>query len=125
MSNQNINIKFLVDECTGPNVAKWLTEMGYTVYSIFDNNPGLGDEVIIQKAQAENWVIITNDKDFGDLIFRDHFKHSGVILLRLQNERSSNKINGLKRVLEECASQIKNNFVVVTETNIRVIVTQK
>lgn len=117
------NLKFLVDECAGPNLAKWLIDKGYEVYSVYDKNPGLSDETIIKKTREENWVIITNDKDFGDLIFRDSHKHCGVILLRLQNERSSNKIDCLKRVLEQFAEQIENNFMVVTETNIRIATT--
>jgi len=116
----NKNIKFLVDECTGPNAARWLIDNEYKVYSVYDKNAGLSDKAIIKKAKEENWVIITNDKDFGDLIFRDQHKHCGVILLRLQNERSSNKISCLKKVLEQFFNQIENSFIVVTETNIRI-----
>ncbi len=112
--------KFLVDECTGPNVAKWLTNNGYVVYSVFDENPGISDVEIIKKATEENWVIITNDKDFGDLVFRDHQQHSGIILLRLKNERSIHKINCLKKLLEQFSDEIDNNFIIVTETSIRI-----
>ena len=64
-------MRFLVDECTGPSVAKWLREEGYEVFSIYDQSRGISDEEIILKAYQENWIIITNDKDFRELIFRD------------------------------------------------------
>jgi len=113
-------LKFLVDECTVPNVANWLKDIGYTVFSVFDENAGINDLGIIKKAQKENWVIITNDKDFGDFIFRDNHRHYGVILLRLQNEKSANKISCLEKFLVEFYDRIENNFIVITERNIRI-----
>jgi predicted nuclease of predicted toxin-antitoxin system len=113
-------IRFLVDECTGPSVAKWLSKEGYEVFSVFDESPGINDKEILKKAYEENWVIITNDKDFSDLIFKDLHPHRGVIFLRLSNERSINKINCLEKLLTQFPDKIKDQFVVVTETNVRI-----
>ena len=74
-------MRFLVDECTGPRVAKWLREEGHEVFSIYDQSRGMSDEEIILKAYQENWIIVTNDKDFGELIFRDSHNHKGVIFI--------------------------------------------
>lgn len=57
-------MKFLVDECTGPAVAEWLRNQNHEVFSIFEEARGMNDDDIIQKAYEENWVLITNDKDF-------------------------------------------------------------
>ncbi|MBO9371611.1 MAG: DUF5615 family PIN-like protein, partial [Chloroflexi bacterium] len=46
-------MRFLVDECTGPAVAKWLREQGYEVVSVYEEARGAGDDEIIQKAYAE------------------------------------------------------------------------
>ena len=43
-------MKFVVDECTGPSVAKWLTESGHDVYSVADESRGWTDEQVLQKA---------------------------------------------------------------------------
>jgi uncharacterized protein with PIN domain len=59
-------MRFLVDECTGPKVARWLREQGHEVFLVYDEARGMQDEPIIQKAFAENWILITNDKDFGE-----------------------------------------------------------
>ena len=85
-------MKFLVDECTGPVVAKWLKNLHHDVFSVYDEARGLDDESIINKANEENYILITNDKDFGELIFRLKKLHKGVILLRLEDERTANKI---------------------------------
>ena len=72
-------MKFLVDECTGPSVAAWLRNDGHEVFSVYEEARGVEDDIILQKAFEENWVLITNDKDFGDKVFRDGRLHKGVI----------------------------------------------
>src|SRR5215203_1074565 len=64
-------MRFLVDECTGPRVAAWLDSQGHEVFSIFDEARGIEDDAVIQKAYDENWILITNDKDFGEKVYRE------------------------------------------------------
>ena len=73
-------MRFLVDECTGPRVAQWLREQGHDVYSVFEKSPGIDDDTIIEKAFAEDRVLITNDKDFGEKVYRQGFRHRGIVL---------------------------------------------
>ncbi len=112
-------MKFLVDECTGPAVAEWLATKQFEVYSVYDQSPGLPDDGILEKAFHENWILITNDKDFGEMIYRQQRPHKGVIFLRLADERNTNKIHILDNLLQNYMTDIENNFVVVTETRVR------
>ena len=114
-------MRFLVDECTGPAVAKWLRSLHYDVFSIYDEAQGLDDERIIEKANLDNYILVTNDKDFGELIFRMRRPHKGVILLRLEDERSKNKIAVLQHLLESYSDKLVNNFIIVTEKTVRII----
>ena len=79
----------------------------------------MDDDAVIAKAFSENWILITNDKDFGDKIYREQHPHKGVVLLRLRDERAANKIFALKRLIDAYAGQIENQFVVVTEKQVR------
>ncbi|MBI3169447.1 MAG: DUF5615 family PIN-like protein [Chloroflexi bacterium] len=112
-------MRFLVDECTGPAVAEWLQAQGHEVFSVYDSARGMDDNDIVQKAFEENWILITNDKDFGDQIYREQKPHHGVILLRLDNERAKNKIDVLKKLLVSYADRLPNQFVVATEEKVR------
>ncbi|NMG21164.1 DUF5615 family PIN-like protein [Brasilonema bromeliae] len=113
-------MRFLVDESTGVIVARWLREQGYEVFSVYEEARGINDDDIIQKAFAENWILITNDKDFGEKVYREQRPHRGVILLRLDNEKATNKIATLQQLLEMYPpEQLFNNFIVVTERQIR------
>lgn len=112
-------MRFLVDESTGSTVARWLRTQGHEVFSVYDESRGVDDEVIIQKAFDENWILITNDKDFGEKVYRERHQHHGVILLRLDNERAANKIETLLHLLDNYSDQIADRFVVVTEKQVR------
>ena len=114
-------MRFIVDECTGPMVAKHLRKEGHIVFSVFEEARGMDDEEILRMAFEGDYILITNDKDFGDLIFRSKRKHKGVILLRLEDERAMNKIKILDSFLREYSEKIKTNLCVVTEKNVRVI----
>ncbi len=108
-------MRFLVDECTGPLVVQWLRSLGYDVFSVYDEARGIPDEKVIRRAFTEDRVLITNDKDFGEMVYRKHYPHHGIILLRLENERAKVKIQVLERLLTNYSESIKNRFVVVTE----------
>ena len=112
-------MRFLVDECTGPAVAAWLRNERHEVFSVFEEDRGMDDEAIIQKALRESWILVTNDKDFGAKVYRDGRLHKGVILLRLSDERSPSKINVLSSVLETYSDRVPTSFLVATEKQVR------
>jgi len=112
-------MRFMVDECTGPAVAKWLRAQGYEVFSVYDEARGVDDKTLLQKAFAENWILITNDKHFGEKIYRERHPHRGVVLLRLEDERSVTKIAVLQRLLQRYGERLTDQFVVVSEAGVR------
>ncbi len=70
-------MQFLVDECTGPAVAWWLRQRNHDVFSVYEQSRGADDGNILQRAVAESRILITNDKDFGELIYRGKKPHRG------------------------------------------------
>lgn len=112
-------MRFLVDECTGSAVAEWLRAQKHEVFSVYDEARGLDDDEVLQKAFAENWILITNDKDFGEKVYRERRPHHGVVFLRLDDERSVVKIETLQQLLSNYADRLADQFVVVTETRVR------
>ena len=112
-------MRFIVDECTGPHVARWLESEGHDVFSVFEHARGMKDDEIITKAYSEKRLLVTNDKDFGEKVFRDAQVHRGVILLRLSDERSRNKIDVLNRLLQNYSRSLENKFVIATESRVR------
>ena len=112
-------MRFLVDECTGPAVARWLREHEHDVFSVYEEARGMDDRDIVQKAFAENRILITNDKDFGERIYRERQPHRGVVLLRLEDERAAIKIDVLRQLLASYSDRLTDHYAVVTETRVR------
>lgn len=112
-------MRFIVDECTGTKVATFLRGQGHEVFSVYEQARGSTDAELIQKACEENWILITNDKDFGEKVYRENHPHHGVVLLRLDDERASAKITALERLLELYATELADTFTVVTPKSVR------
>jgi predicted nuclease of predicted toxin-antitoxin system len=112
-------MRFLVDECTGPAVARWLRKQGHDTFSVFEQARGMDDDDIVEKEFAENWILITNDKDFGEKVYRERRPHRGVVMLRLDDETAAKKIATISGLLDRYENQLADAFVVVTETRVR------
>lgn len=109
-----------MDECTGPETARWLERIGHDVRSVYDEIPGADDLAVIDLARREDRILVTNDKGFGDKVFREGRLHSGVLLLRLGDERPQNKIAALERVLRAYGEHLVGRFAVVTDQSVRI-----
>lgn len=71
-------------------------------------------------AVSEGRIVVTNDKDFGEMVFRSGRAHRGVVLLRLRDERAENKVRMMKVALAQVGEGLRNHYVLVTEAGIRV-----
>jgi len=113
-------MRFIIDECIGPTLAHWLRDEGHDVYSVFEQSRGIRDDEILTIAVKEKRILVTNDKDFGDLVFRGQRTHEGVILLRQSDPRPEAMIHAMRQLLADYAHQIEKAFVVVTDTAVRI-----
>lgn len=102
-----------------PLVAKWLAEQGHDVCSVYDQARGIDDEAVIAMAASERRILVTNDKDFGDKVYRDQLLHAGVVLLRLSDQSPAAEIAALDRLLAAFPDRLDGSFVVVTHDHIR------
>lgn len=76
-------MKFVADENFPREALRLLRQSGFDVASIAETNPGLPDTEVLSIASAEGRTLLTFDKDFGDLAFRQGLPAScGVILFR-------------------------------------------
>ncbi|MCP4358863.1 MAG: hypothetical protein GY796_12660 [Chloroflexi bacterium] len=76
-------MKFIADEGIDVPVVVSLRQENYQIWYVAEMSPGISDEAIYALANQEKAVLITADKDFGDIVFRQRKAAYGVILLRL------------------------------------------
>ncbi len=110
--------KFLVDESTGKRLALLLMKHGYNVIFVGDWKKSASDNEVLEKAYKEKRVLITDDKDFGELIFRLGRKSAGVILLRTRVTDAHFRMNLLKRLIDHI--DVNQKFIVLKENAIRI-----
>jgi len=114
-------MRFVVDECTGPQVADWLKSRGHFVISVYNDHRGMKDEDVIKLATNNDCILISNDKDFGEKIFKQKIAHKGVIFLRLKDERTENKIIVISQLIDKYGDSLRVYFIVATEDKVRLV----
>ena len=113
-------MRFMVDESTGSAVVKQLRDLEHDVVSVAEEMPQAKDADILDRAANEGRIVLTNDKDFGELAFRSGQVHRGIVLFRLRDESAEHRVHMLRLLLERHLEHLENHFVVVTENGIRV-----
>jgi predicted nuclease of predicted toxin-antitoxin system len=112
-------MKLLADENIPLSMVRILMEGGYDILWIRTESPGISDIEVIQAACQDNRVILTYDKDFGELAIRDNlYPPPGIILLRFP---MNNPLVIAKKILNILNSRTDwvGHFSVIEETKIR------
>ena len=113
-------MRFVVDESTGAAVVNYLRSLDHDVMAVAEDMPQADDSEILDQAISQERILITNDKDFGELVYRSGRAHRGVILLRLHDESSSNRVRMVKVILEGYADRLADHFIVATDGGVRI-----
>ncbi|MCX5977544.1 MAG: DUF5615 family PIN-like protein [Coprothermobacterota bacterium] len=113
-------MKFLIDESSGRAIVDFLRQAGHDVVSVAEESLGLPDLAVISFAENSGRILVTNDKDFGDLIIRSKARLPGLILLRLQDESRENRIRVISAMLSQVGDTLIGHLVVASDWHIRV-----
>ena len=112
-------LKFIADMNVEKAVVDFLRDEGYDVKWIPDFDHTMLDESLLKLANKERRILVTNDKDFGELTFRQRKLSIGVILIRVKGQKTGDKVKLLKKALKDHADRLSNHFVVLTRTKFR------
>jgi len=113
-------MNLLADEGVERQIVERLREVGHTVLYIAEMEPGIHDDVILARANASHALLVTLDKDFGELVYRQGLVHAGVILLRLGGLLPETKANLVAEVLEQHGVEMAQAFSVVAPSSVRI-----
>src|ERR1700761_2147041 len=72
----------LADEHIHSYIITTLRDAGFEVSSVREQASGIKDEEVIQMALQNDWLLLTQDKDFGEWVFAHHIKNLTVLFLR-------------------------------------------
>ncbi len=99
-------MNFLADEGVDKPIVDLMRSSGFDVHYILETHPGSHDEEVLRLANEENRILITQDKDFGELVYRLRQIHQGVILIRLGATQAPEKARIVNYVLLEYSDKL-------------------
>src|SRR3954468_1943636 len=113
-------MRLFADENVARAIVLRLRGLGHDVLYASEVQRGTADADWLTQAEAEGRLILTSDKDFGELIFRDHLTSHGVILLRLGDMALADRLARLEGVWPTVEAHPAGKFLVITPTKVRV-----
>ena len=113
-------MKLLVDVGVGKAVEAWLRSQKHDVKAVGDLNARMTDDDILELAVQEHRLVITMDKDFGFMVFHSGQSHAGVLLLRMEDARSEEKVQAIQRIFIAHIDALPGNFCVYRNNKLRV-----
>ncbi len=112
-------MEFLADEsCAGP-VIRALREAGHDVIAIAEIAKGIPDERVMARAFDEGRVLITEDSDFGELVYTRRQPSTGVIFVKFDRRTRYAKPAAVVEAVAKLGARLQNGFAVIEPGRVR------
>ncbi len=112
-------LRFLADESCDFVVVRALRSNGFDVLAVSEYMQYSVDKELLEQAYREKRILLTEDKDFGWLVFASHSDSAGVILIRFPASLRSTLAQSVSQLVQEYGDRLNNTFVVVQPGQIR------
>ena len=113
-------MRFLADECCDFAAVRILRAHGHDVLAVSEFQHSSVDKEVMELALAEDRILLTEDKDFGWLVFAGRMESPGVILIRFPASARRLLAEAVLKVVSEYASELGGAFVVLRPGEARV-----
>lgn len=113
-------MNFVADESVDQPIVTHLREAGHTVLAIIEMEPSISDQAVLEIANQQGMVLLTGDKDFGELVFRDRHYAFGIVLIRLAGLAAAAKAEVVTSVIKEHGDKLAHSFTVISSNNVRI-----
>jgi predicted nuclease of predicted toxin-antitoxin system len=113
-------VRFLADEGVDVAIVASLRLLGRDVAYTAESSPSMGDDELLELAYSEERLLVTVDKDFGELVFRLGRATSGILLVRLPGLSSAAKANAVLQAVASHGTEILGNFAVLSPALVRI-----
>jgi len=112
--------RFLANENFPVPSISLLRAAGYEVAAIIEDSPGIEDAEVLTRAVHERRIILTFDRDYGELIFRHRLPAPvGIVYMRLVTTSPEEAARRLLIVLSNDLISLEGNFTILDENQVR------
>ena len=113
-------MKILVDECCSPAIAMILRQEGHDVAYVPEDTPSLTDNNILGQGLKEERIILTEDRDFGELVFLNQLPSYGIVLVRIPHSvPRDQRLQRIRDLFSEHEEKLIGSMITLTMTAIR------
>lgn len=112
-------MRWLADECVDAALIGRLRQAGHDVIYIAEIDPGVTDRQLIVRANQERRLLLTDDKDFGELVVRWRRPLPGLVLLRLDVMDSDRKWSRLNAAIERYSDGLFGRYTIIEDARLR------
>ena len=112
-------MKIVADESVDKQIVDRLRADGHEVLFVAELDPGIDDETVLLRSRQSSALLLTADKDFGELVFRQRLLHSGVLLIRLAGLTPDRKAELVAAIFERHGEELLTGFAVVSKRTLR------
>ena len=113
-------MRFIADECVDGRVVRRLIADGHELLVARKSFKGWKDTMVLAESKERDCLLITEDKDFGELVFRLRAVHAGVVLIRLHGLSGPEQAERVSHVIREQAAELKYAFTVIGLRRMRI-----
>lgn len=113
-------MNILADESIDRQIVERLRQDGHLVYYVAEMDPGIADDTVLHLANQNEAILLTADKDFGELVFRQHQLTLGVVLVRLAGLSPIHKAEIVSSTIGRHLSELPDRFAVITPGVLRI-----
>ena len=113
-------MNLLADESVDKLIVDKLRQNGHSVLYIAELSPSIDDETVLHQANQNRALLLTQDKDFGELVFRQGLVHTGVVLVRLAGLSPQIKATSVSTVLTNHEDELRGAFSVISPGRVRI-----
>ncbi|MBG1265667.1 DUF5615 family PIN-like protein [Nostoc sp. WHI] len=113
-------MKFLGDENLDWQIVERLRIDGHEVLYVVEMEPGIPDDEVLNLANNEDAILLTSDKDFGELVFRLRRIAAGVVLIRLFGLSLNDRAEIIANAINQHADELLGAFSVISSKSIRI-----
>jgi predicted nuclease of predicted toxin-antitoxin system len=113
-------MRFLADENVPRVVIERLRAEGHDIISVAEMQPSISDDEVLNVAEADGRILITGDRDFGEMVVRQRLKLRGVLLLELDRLPNAMRADTVAQLVSAHAERLAGNLVVVEPGRVRV-----
>jgi predicted nuclease of predicted toxin-antitoxin system len=113
-------MNFFADESVDHPIVERLRVDGHDVLAVAEMAPSISDETVLARANERGDLLLTADKDFGELVFRQHRVTAGVALIRLAGLSAEAKAGIVSAVIRDHGAELLHAFTVISPGMVRI-----